>query len=183
MGRAVGARRKGVRGEMRAVGLFIVLLAFWLLMSGHYSPFLIGSGIVCCLFVVLVWHRGRFDLRGGSPIHPLLTGAITYWPWILWQIVVANWDVTKRVWHPKLPIDPQLVRIPYDTETELLTTLYANSITLTPGTVTVSVDAGEFEVHALTPESAEALHTGAMQRRVKRLERAPSAIGGGGGAA
>jgi multicomponent Na+:H+ antiporter subunit E len=74
-----------------------------------------------------------------------------------------------------LPIDPQLVRVPYETESDLLTTIYANSITLTPGTVTVSVDHGEMEVHALTPHAAEGLKSGEMHRRVMRLDRRRSA--------
>lgn len=156
---------------MRVVSMFFVLLAFWLLMSGHYTPFLIGAGAASCAFVVWVGrHKGVFQFRAGSRIHPLFTGALTYWPWVTWQIVVANIDVTKRVWNPKLPIDPQMVRVPYESDSELITTYYANSITLTPGTITVSVEDGVMEVHALTKENAEALETGEMYERVKRLE-------------
>ncbi len=156
---------------MRVVSMFFVLLAFWLLMSGHYTPFLIGAGAVSCAFVVWVGrHKGVFQFRAGSKIHPLFTGAFTYWPWVTWQILVANVDVFKRVWHPKLPIDPQMVRIRYESDSELITTYYANSITLTPGTITVSVEDGVMEVHTLTKENAEALEGGEMYERVRRLE-------------
>ena len=156
---------------MRAVYLFAVLLLFWLLLSGHYTPFLIGAGVGCCAFVVFLARRkGVFDVKGGHPVHPLLTGAITYWPWLLYQIVLANIDVFWRVWHPKLPIDPRLVRVPYRTTTDLHTTLYANSITLTPGTITVAVEEGEMVVHALSETSEKGLTSGQMHDRVKSLE-------------
>jgi multicomponent Na+:H+ antiporter subunit E len=158
---------------MRAISLFFVLLLFWLVLSGHYSVFLMGAGVGCCALVVFIAHRkGVFELQEGNWIHPLLTGAVTYWPWLLWQIVIANVDVFKRVWHPDLPIDPRLVRVKYETTTDLHTTLYANSITLTPGTITVAVEEerNEMVVHALSEESEQGLLTGAMHDRVKRLE-------------
>jgi multicomponent Na+:H+ antiporter subunit E len=156
---------------MRAISLFFVALAFWLALSGHYTAFLIGAGVLCSAFVVLVSRRqGSFDAREGNPIHPLLTGAFTYWPWLLYQILLANIDVFWRVWHPRLPIDPRLIRVPYETSTDLHTTLYANSITLTPGTITVAVEEDAMVVHALSETSAEGLMSGEMHDRVKSLE-------------
>lgn len=164
---------------MRAISLFAVLLVFWLALSGHYTGFLIGAGVLCCALVVFIGQRkGALEVKGGSPIHPLLTGAITYWPWLCWQILLANIDVFKRVWHPQLPIDPRMVRVPYRTSTDLHTTLYANSITLTPGTITVAVEPGdpaggvdgEMLVHALSAEAEAGLVNGAMHDRVKNLE-------------
>jgi len=157
---------------MRAVSLFAVLMAFWLLLSGHYTPFLVAAGALSSAFVVFVArHKGVFELRGGSRVHPLLTGALTYWPWALWQIVLANWDVFRTVWHPRLPIDPRMVAVPFRTRTPLTTTIYANTITLTPGTVTVAVGEGELLVHAISAEAADALLAGEMHERVLRLER------------
>ncbi len=163
---------------MRAASLFAVLMAFWLLLSGHYSFFLVSSGVICCLVVVFIaHHKGVFDIEGGNRIHPLLTGIITYWPWLCWQIFIANVDVFKRVWHPRLPINPRFIRVPFKTRTDLMTTLYANSITLTPGTVTVVVNQGEGDqegemlVHALSETAADGLLTGEMHDRVEKLEQ------------
>jgi multicomponent Na+:H+ antiporter subunit E len=164
---------------MRAISLFAVLLVFWLALSGHYTSFLIGAGVLCCAFVTfMATRKDALEVKGGNPIHPLLTGAVTYWPWLFWQILLANIDVTKRVWNPNLPIDPRMVRVPYRTTTDLHTTLYANSITLTPGTITVAVEAGdettgtegEMLVHALSAEAEAGLVTGEMHDRVKNLE-------------
>ncbi|MBN2491270.1 MAG: Na+/H+ antiporter subunit E [Planctomycetes bacterium] len=156
---------------MRTVYLFAVLLVFWLALSGHYTAFLIGAGVFSCALVVyLARRKGVFEVKGGHPVHPLLTGAITYWPWLFGQIVLANIDVFWRVWHPRLPIDPRLVRVPYRTTTDLHTTLYANSITLTPGTITLAVEEGEFLVHALSAASEKGLVSGQMHDRVRSLE-------------
>ena len=93
----------------------------------------------------------------------------TYVPWLAWQVLKSNWDVTKRVWSPNLQVQPSFLRVPCDLRTEFCRATYANSITLTPGTVTV--DAGDtFLIHALHQEAADSLATGDMERRVQGLE-------------
>jgi len=97
---------------------------------------------------------------------------LSYMPWLLWQIVLANIDVAYLVWHPKQNIAPRIIKVPFSMRTSLGTMIYANSITLTPGTITVSVDEtkGEMLVHALSDKAAEGLLSGEMHERVKKLE-------------
>ncbi|MDA1192097.1 MAG: Na+/H+ antiporter subunit E [Candidatus Poribacteria bacterium] len=161
----------------RRVSLLIALFAFWAMLSGQLDitvfgqAFLTVCGVISCLFVVWIASRmGIIDMEG-HPVH-LALRAIAYVPWLFWQIVLSNFDVAMRVWHPSRPIAPRIIRVPNTTRSDLATVIYANSITLTPGTVTIGVDSAtnELIVHALTKETADAVLTGDMERRVKRLE-------------
>ena len=156
----------------RAVSLFVVLMAFWFLLSGQFhNVFLVSCGVVCCAAVTFLAVRSNLVDEEGHPIH-LALRSILYLPWLFWQIILSNIDVAYRVWHPRRPISPRLVRVPYGTKSDLATVIYANSITLTPGTVTVRVDPEkkEFLVHALTEEAEKGVLDGAMERRVRNLE-------------
>ena len=97
---------------------------------------------------------------------------LSYIPWLLWEVVLANLDVAYRVWHPKAEIAPRLIVVPFRTRTALGTVTYANSITLTPGTITIGVDIAKHQmlVHALTKKSAQGLLAGKMHERVRKLE-------------
>jgi multicomponent Na+:H+ antiporter subunit E len=154
---------------VHVVSLYLVLLSTWILLSGQFTPLHLGSGVVCSgLVTYLALRKGVAD-KEGHPVH-LLTATLTYWPWLLSQILLANMDVIYRVWHPRLPISPCLLRVPRKTRTDLGTVIYANSITLTPGTVTVDVGEKNLLVHALTRAGGESLLDGEMQDRVRRLE-------------
>lgn len=163
---------------LRVGSQFFVLFGFWLTLSGHTDIssaedlYLMGCGLLSCALVTYTAGREHIQDEEGLPIH-LLKRLGGYVPWLLWQIVKANIDVAVRVWSPTLRIEPQLVRVPCELETDLGTVIYANSITLTPGTVTVSVDVEtkELLVHALSAESAQSLTDGGMHTRVKKLER------------
>jgi multicomponent Na+:H+ antiporter subunit E len=88
----------------------------------------------------------------------------------MWQIVLANIDVAKRVWSPVLPIAPRVIRLPHRLKTAFGISTYANSITLTPATVTIEIGTDEFIVHALTKECADDLLQGGMHDRCLALE-------------
>lgn len=93
-----------------------------------------------------------------------------YWLWLIKEIVLANIDVTKRILSPRLPVNPQLFRVKASQHNDLGKVIYANSITLTPGTVTVDIDGDEFVVHALSDATKDDLESGEMDRRVSALE-------------
>lgn len=157
---------------MRLVSTFLVLFAFWLLLSGIFTPFLIIAGAASALAVV--WFGRRMDIADheGHPVHLAPRALLVYWPWLIKEIVKSAWQVSAIILHPKLPISPTLVRIPCTQKTDVGRTAYANSITLTPGTISVEVGRDEFLVHALTRSGASDLEAGEMGRRVTEFERA-----------
>ncbi|WP_119458467.1 Na+/H+ antiporter subunit E [Rhodospirillaceae bacterium SYSU D60014] len=156
---------------IRAISLGGVLFGLWLLLSGHYDPLLIGLGISSCILVVVIAHRMDVIDREGHPID-FGFGIVTYWLWLLLEIAKSNVDVARRILDPSLPISPTLIRVKASQRTELGRVIYANSITLTPGTVSIQLTDGTIEVHALTAEGAESLRGGEMNRRVAALEGA-----------
>lgn len=155
---------------MRNISLAILLLLFWLALSGHYTGFLIGVGVCASLFCLLIANRmGTIDAEG-VPIQ-LVLGAITYIPWLIWEIVKAAWAVTRIIIDPKLPISPTMTRVRAGQATPTGINVYANSITLTPGTITTGVEGNMLTVHAIVSDGADDLEEGGMDARVSRLER------------
>lgn len=154
---------------MRLVSLFVVLFLFWLALSGHYNPFLISVGIASAMACVYVaWMMGSVDVEG-HPSH-LLPAALTFFPWIIWEIAKSGWSVTKVIIDPSLPISPTMTRVRATQKTAVGLVTYANSITLTPGTITTAVDGDELTVHALVKDGAIDLEDGGMDARVTEFE-------------
>ena len=152
------------------LALIVVLLAIWLLWSGHYNRLMISFGIGSCLLVALLSHRMRIVDEEGAPVQLGLRPFTAYLPWLIKEIAVANVDVARRILHPKLPISPRMIRVKASQRGELGRVVYANSITLTPGTVSVDMAGDEIVVHALTREAAELEGESDMDRRVTALE-------------
>lgn len=153
----------------RTLSLFVLLFLIWLLLSGIYTGLLLGLGVLSCLLVVAVCRRMKIVDPEGHPIH-LVVGLLRYMPWFLWAVTKANIDVARRIVHPRLPIEPRVIRVAASQQTHLGQVIYANSITLTPGTVTMETDEGIIDVHALTRESAEDVRSGDMDGRVTDME-------------
>jgi multicomponent Na+:H+ antiporter subunit E len=167
MSQPLKQQRSGSLAQLAA--LTAVLFAFWVLMSGYFTAFLLAAGVGCAIGVALLAGRMEIADREGLPVH-LTVAAISYWPWLVKEILKSGWQVARIILHPRLPISPALVRFkPSQSSTVGLVT-HANSITLTPGTVTVEADHGEFLVHAITLEGAEGLAGSEMDRRVSRFE-------------
>ena len=153
----------------RTLSLFVLLFLIWLLLSGIYTGLLLGLGLLSCLVVVAVCRRMKIVDPEGHPNH-LIPGMVRYIPWLLWAITKANIDVARRILHPRLPMSPRVIRVEASQKTHLGQVIYANSITLTPGTVAVETDEGTIDVHALTRESAEDVRSGDMDRRATDME-------------
>ncbi|MCB1772051.1 MAG: Na+/H+ antiporter subunit E [Gammaproteobacteria bacterium] len=153
---------------MRYVVAAIFLAVFWIALSGHYTPLLLSLGAVSV--VVSIWLVYRMDRVDGEPnrLTPS-AGLFGYLAWLLWCVIKSNVDVARRIWSPSLPVRPVWARLETEVETPLEKTLYANSITLTPGTLTTDVRDDHFLVHALNQEDIDELRGGEMQRRIRRL--------------
>jgi multicomponent Na+:H+ antiporter subunit E len=156
-----------------SVALLVLLMTFWLLNSGHYTALMIGFGVASCLFVV--WLARRMDIVDDEalPIH-LLLRLPRYLPWFAFEVVKSNLNVARRILTPGRPdVSPRLFDAPTTQHSDLGRVLYANSITLTPGTVSIRVHGTAITVHAIAEEVADGLLEGEMDRRVSRLEGAP----------
>ncbi|MCE2438094.1 MAG: Na+/H+ antiporter subunit E [Candidatus Latescibacteria bacterium] len=154
------------------LSLGVTLFGVWLLWSGHYTierTLVLVLGIVSCLAVVAIVRRMGIVDSEGHPIH-LAGRAILYVPWLLLAILRSNVDVALRILNPRLPVSPTLIRARATQKTALGKVIYANSITLTPGTVSVDVENDLVLVHALSRESARELAEGEMDRRVTAVE-------------
>jgi multicomponent Na+:H+ antiporter subunit E len=169
----MGGGEKMSRGE-RGFGIivtFCIMFLFWLILSGFFDAFHLITGGICSAIVTLISHG---LLVKGKSQKVLLTSLrlLLYVPWQLWQIVLANVDVAYRVLHPKMPIDPLVIEFETSLRGDFALTTLANSITLTPGTITIFVEPekGKFWVHALAKESAHAhLVDKTMQRKVAHV--------------
>ena len=155
-----------------ALSLFAVLYGLWLALSGHYTPFLLAIGAVCAAFAVAVAVRMDVVDREGHPIH-LGYRIPLYWGWLAVQILVSSVRVSRIVLSPRPAVDPVLEVVPASQRSDLGRVIFANSITLTPGTLSTSVEAHGIEVHALTRRGMEELKTGDMDRRVCAVEGEP----------
>jgi multicomponent Na+:H+ antiporter subunit E len=154
---------------MRYLSLAGFLFAFWLALSGHFTPMLVAAGAASAVVCVLAAIRMRAADAEGHPIE-LLRGAVTYYPWLSREIVKSGWAVTKLILHPRLPISPTMTVVRASQRTPVGVATYGNSITLTPGTITVGVSGNVLTVHALTRDGALDLEAGGMDRRVSRFE-------------
>jgi multicomponent Na+:H+ antiporter subunit E len=142
---------------------------FWLLLSGYFTPFLLAAGAGSAVCVVLLAQRMRIVDREGHPIQ-MIAAIVVYWPWLVKEIAKAAWEVTRIILDPRLPISPTLVRFKPLQKTQAGLTTHANSITLTPGTITVEATQEEFLVHALTRAGAAGVIGSEMDRRVAKVE-------------
>ncbi|MCG8692445.1 MAG: Na+/H+ antiporter subunit E [Minwuiales bacterium] len=154
-----------------AISLWIALYGTWLLLSGFYTPFLMGLGAVSCAVVVFIARRMNVIDHEAVPIQ-LGWRIFTYWPWLIVEIFKANVDVTRRVLAPSLPISPTMIKVKTAQRSDLGKVLYANSITLTPGTVSVDVHEDEITVHAISEEGAADIAEGTMNRKSAAVEGA-----------
>jgi multicomponent Na+:H+ antiporter subunit E len=151
---------------------FILLFSFWAVLSGFFDWFHLSLGIAGSAAVSFFSHDLLFPQRGLPSFRTIASPALNfllYIPWLLVQVALANLHVIYLVWHPRMPIDPQIVRFKTKWREDFLLTVMANSITLTPGTATLDIRAGEFHVHALSRKVAAGLLGGKMQERVGRM--------------
>ncbi len=153
----------------RAAFLAFLLAGFWLVLSAHYTALLLACGVLSVGLVMMVVHRmDRVD-ESGLRIRPPLA-ALRYACWLAWQITTSSLAVLRQVWSPRLASRPVVATTPVHGLSEVGTVAYANSITLTPGTLSLQVGDEGIEVHALRETSLDDLRGGQMLDRVRALE-------------
>lgn len=135
------------------LGLIAALTALWFGLSGMFKPLMVGFAVVSILLSVVLAYRFDIIDREGSP-YGRLPNLLTYWVWLVIEIFKANWVVIKACLRSELDINPALVKVKTQCASDLAKTVFANSITLTPGTVTIAVEGDKLLVHALYEEGA-----------------------------
>lgn len=175
---------------LKSVIQFVLLLGIWLLMSGHYDFTHISMGVGSAFIVVILNLRLRryfffqeelaeasANLDGVLTVRVRFVRLLFYIPWLTWQIVVASLQVAAVVLNPKMPIDPALLRFKTNFPNTSAKVILGNSITLTPGTITVRIKGDEFLVHALMDASSTGILDGSLPGEVAKLyEKKPEHV-------
>jgi len=152
---------------MRYFILFFILYLHWILWSGKFDAFHLSLGVISCALVTFMSYDLYFKRKKfSSKIIVEAIRFIKYIPWLFYQIVLSNIHVASLVLSPKMPIDPKVIRYKTKLKTDIALVTFANSITLTPGTITADISEGEYYVHALSKKVADDLMTGKMEDKV-----------------
>ena len=152
---------------MKSLILFLILLSLWLLISGYYNFLLIGLGIISCAFSVYVAKRGKLIDDEGLPLF-FMPRLLNYLIWLFKEILMSNLATAKVIINGK--VEPETFTVKASQVTDVAKVTYANSITLTPGTVTTKMHKDVFEVHALNADFGNDIRTNEMDRKVTWLE-------------
>jgi multicomponent Na+:H+ antiporter subunit E len=168
----------------------VLLLGVWLLLSGHYDVTHITMGVFSAFLVVMLHIRLRkyyvFQeevketadrLKGAHPVRIRFLRVLFYVPWLIWQIVIASLQVAYVVLSPRMPIDPALVKFKTNLPNTSARVILGNSITLTPGTITIQIEGDEFLVHAIMDASSTGILDGSLPGEVAKLyEKKPEQV-------
>lgn len=147
------------------ISLAAFLYILWFGLSGHSEPLLLSLGIASVVFTVYLAHRMDVIDHESHPIHHF-TSLLRFWSYLMVQVIKSNIDVIGRIFRPGRSISPQMVDLPVPQRSDLGRVIYANSITLTPGTVSVDLGKDTITVHALSKQAADDLGRGEMASRV-----------------
>ena len=153
---------------------FVILFVFWLILSGHYEAEHIFLGVLSAGLITFLtndlfyflYHHGRHKEIDNRLIFLQLWRFLAYIPWLLIKIMKSNIQVAYLVLHPRMPIEPVLLQFRTRLRRSIAQVIVANSITLTPGTITVSLEDGEYIIHTLEPSSASEILEAQIQNKV-----------------
>ena len=152
----------------KSIILFIFLFGFWLLMSGYYTPLILSLGVISCLLCVYLTIKGKFLDNETLPIY-FFPRLIQYTIWLIKEILKSNITTAKVIIMKSE--EPELFSVKASQKTNEGKVTYANSITLTPGTVTTQIKNDIFEVHALTKDFGDDVRSSDMDKMVTWLEK------------
>ena len=147
------------------ISLAVLLFSLWLGLSGQLNILMLSLGLASTLFIVYIAHRMDVIDHEEYPAHmtALLLG---FWLFLSREVIIANIDVLKRIFKPGKNISPQLFELPLTHKTDLSRVIYANAITMTPGTVSVNINKKTITVHSLSVEAANDLRSGRMAQAI-----------------
>ena len=155
---------------MRYIIIFLILFAHWIIWSGMLDAFHLSLGIISCGIVTFMSHDFLFKREKFSSQQ--FTEAFRFFlyvPWLIYQIILSNIHVAKLVLKPDMPIEPKFITYKSRLKEELSLATFANSITLTPGTITADIVDGEYYVHCIDQKVADDLSNGEMEKKVAHV--------------
>lgn len=155
---------------MRYIITFLILFLLWILWSGRFDAFHLSLGAASCALVTFMSHNLLFkrkEFTSGFAVEAVRF--LKYLPWLLYQILLANIHVAYLALSPRMPIDPGIIKFKTRLKDDISLAVFANSITLTPGTITADIRDGQYYVHALSRKVAEDLMTGEMENKVAHV--------------
>ena len=154
------------------ISTFIVCFAFWVLLTWSFSVQELAAGAVVSLAVALFAgrffvHEKAFWLFNPVKFVNLLVYVLFIFPV---ELVKANWDVAKRCLGGCKNVNPGIVKVPVELESDYAQAMLANSITLTPGTITLHIEGDALTVHCLNRQDADGLEHSSMEKKIAKLE-------------
>jgi len=149
---------------------FIIMFLFWIVLSGRFDYFHLSLGVIACSIVAHISQDLLFENIRSKKRYIEVIRFVKYLPWLFYQIVLANIHVAYLALHPRMSwlIDPHIIKFKTKLKKDLSLTTFGNSITLTPGTITVLIQEGYYYVHALDKHVAKGL-PGEMEKRVGHI--------------
>ena len=154
---------------LHILSMSILLAVTWWFLSGYLEVLILSLGLLSISFVIWITHRMKSFDQETHPVH-LASSAIFYFPWLFWEIFKSNIDVACAIIRGGMSVQPRLMIVKAGQVSEIGRVVYANSITLTPGTVTIGAEDNIFTIHSLTPKAREGLKGGEMDKRVTHME-------------
>jgi len=154
---------------MRFLITFLTVFIFWSMLSGTFTKILFASALIYSLLTAYFSYDYFIESINFTGIKRIFK-FIAYLPWLFWEIIVANLQVAYIVLSPKMPISPELVETETDLKTDYGKTALGNSITLTPGTVTIEIENSKILVHAITKEHAQDIKNKDIEKKILRIE-------------
>lgn len=145
------------------------LVVFWLALSGHYTFLLLSLGAVSIALALYISIRMDKVDREGHPIGTFSWRIITYYAYLIKEISVSNIEVARIILFSKKSLEPNIYRLPAKNMSPMERVTYANSITLTPGTLTLEVGEDWLEVHSINPELMKSLQREEMSEKVRTI--------------
>ena len=147
----------------------IFLSLFWLALSGHYTGLLLSLGAASCIWVTLIARRMDVVDHEGHPVQNVSLRILPYYIWLGKEVILSSIAVARMILSNGTRVNPEVIRLPVDGMSDMEKVIYANSITLTPGTLTIDVDGDWLEVHTVRSDLLEPLKRGVMADRVRQI--------------
>ncbi|MDX1490709.1 MAG: Na+/H+ antiporter subunit E [Pseudohongiellaceae bacterium] len=154
--------------KTQKISLIALLIAFWLLNSGHYTPLILGLGAASIVLVFVTVTRMKVVDEESLPFH-LARELPSYYIWLIGELIKSNLQVVRRIWSSSAELNPAMETIEITQHSDMGRVILANSISLTPGTMTTAVTDNSITVHALDKSSIDELKGGEFGARIRRL--------------